>query len=82
MCAELATEDPGGVRYAVFRLADGVTFVHVAVIDGDDNPLGRSAAFARFQRDSADRRIAPAVVSDATLVGSYRFLTESGSIVG
>jgi hypothetical protein len=31
----LASDDPGGLRYAVFRLADGVTFVHVAIVEGE-----------------------------------------------
>ena len=37
--AELAEENPAGLRYATFRLDDGVSFVHVAVTDGDENPL-------------------------------------------
>ena len=31
--AELAAEDPGSLRYAAFRLADGVSFVHVSVYE-------------------------------------------------
>ena len=46
--AELAANDPGGLRYATFRLDDGVTFVHVATIEGDVNPLASSAAFGSF----------------------------------
>jgi hypothetical protein len=76
--AELAGSDPGGLRYATFRLADGVSFIHIAVID-DENPLERSSAFAAFQRQLADRVIDPPAAVGATLVGSYRFLTESGS---
>jgi len=33
--AELNPGDPCGVRYAAFRLADGVSFVHVALFDGE-----------------------------------------------
>ncbi len=76
--AELAAADPGGVRYATFRLADG-TFVHVADIEGDRNPLGDIAAFAEFQKDIADR-CAPGEGPDAqpaTVVGSYRFLLDT-----
>jgi hypothetical protein len=72
--AELAANDPGGLRYATFRLADGVTFVHVAFVEGDDNPLSRTAAFAEFQRELGQRCVDPPVAADATLVGSYRFL--------
>jgi hypothetical protein len=69
--AELGANDPGGLRYATFRLGDGVTFVHVATIDGDVNPLASSAAFARFQSEIADRCEEGPVVMDATVVGSY-----------
>jgi hypothetical protein len=70
--AELARDDPGGLRYATFRLADGVTFVHVATIEGDVNPLQKVSAFAEFQRDIASRCVEPPVVTDATIVGAYR----------
>jgi hypothetical protein len=69
--AELAADDPGGLRYATFRLADGVTFVHVATVEGESNPLSRTAAFAEFQRDIGARCVEPPVVTDAALVGSY-----------
>ena len=72
--AELAATDPGGVRYATFRLEDGVTFVHIAEIEGEDNPLGATAAFGEFQRDLADRCDEPPMALGATLVGSYRFM--------
>ena len=71
--AELARDDPGGLRYATFRLADGVTFVHVSIVEGDVNPLPRTAAFAEFQREIGDRCVAPPEPAPATLVGSYRF---------
>jgi hypothetical protein len=74
--AQLATEDPGGLRYATFRLGDGVTFVHVATQAGEANPLAKTSAFAEFQRDIASRCVEPPVVSDATLVGAYPVLTE------
>ena len=47
--AELAEQQPPGLRYAAFRLDDGVSFVHVAVTDGAANPLSASAAFGKFQ---------------------------------
>lgn len=72
--AQLAADDPGGLRYATFRLADGVTFVHIAVVEGEVNPLSRTAAFAEFQREIGDRCVDPPVAVDATLIGSYRFL--------
>jgi hypothetical protein len=71
--AELSANDPGGLRYATFRLADGVTFVHVSIQEGPDNPLNRSDAFAEFQRGIAGRCVEPPVPSEATIVGSYRW---------
>ena len=71
--AELAERDPGGIRYATFRLADGVTFVHVASVDTADgsNPLSDVGAFADFTRDIAERCDEPPLALDATVVGSY-----------
>jgi hypothetical protein len=71
--AELAADRPAGLRYASFRLADGVSFVHVADVDTDDgsNPLTATAAFAEFVRSIGDRCDAPPVASGAVLVGSY-----------
>ena len=73
--AELAATDPGGVRYATFRLADG-TFVHIADIEGDENPLAATAAFGAFQENIVDRceEGSGPNAQPATLVGSYRFL--------
>ena len=70
---ELASTDPGGVRYATLRLADN-TFVHIADIEDDSNPLGSVAAFAEFQREIG-ARCEPGhepVVEAAELVGQYR----------
>jgi hypothetical protein len=70
--AELAREQPDGLQYSAFRLADGVSFLHVAVLDTEDNPLTASAAFGEFQ-SAIEARIADGPVqSDATVVGSYR----------
>lgn len=74
--AGLAADSPDGLRYASFRLADGVSFVHVAVLDGDENPLSASAAFAKFQSGIGDRCAEGPAAADATVVGSYRLLPE------
>ena len=71
--AELAEARPSGIRYLTLRLVDGVTFVHVALRDGDDNPLARVRAFAEFQAGLADRVVGPPQPNDATIVGSYGF---------
>ena len=72
--AELAKERPEGLHYAAFRLDDGVSFVHVAVVDGEVNPLNASAAFAAFQAGIGDRVEEGPIPADATAVGSYRLL--------
>jgi len=72
---ELHVNQPEGLRYATFRLADGVSFVHVASIDTADgsNPLTQTPAFAEFLREIADRCDEGPVASEATVIGSYKF---------
>jgi hypothetical protein len=62
---------PGDFRYTTYRLADGVTFVHVASFAGEGNPLATLPAFAEFQRELAQRCAELPAPSDATVVGSY-----------
>ena len=70
--ADLAAGQHDGLRYASFQLDDGVSFVHVAVLDdGARNPLLDSAAFARFQSGIKDRCADGPVASDVTVIGSY-----------
>lgn len=71
--AELAASEPAGLRYATFRLADGVSFVHVSILDADENPLPKTAAFQEFQRELPQRLVEGPTPSEATIVGSYRF---------
>jgi acyl dehydratase len=72
--AELAEENPAGLRYATLRLADGVSFVHVAVTDGDENPLTSSPAFAAFQADIGERCADGPTPSEATVIGNFGLL--------
>jgi acyl dehydratase len=74
--AELAEQHPDGLRYAAFRLDDGVSFVHVALLDGDENPLTTSAAFGAFQSGIKDRCAQGPAPSDGSVVGSYRLLPD------
>jgi hypothetical protein len=73
--AELAEQHPEGLRYAAFRLDDGVSFVHVALLDGEENPLTASAAFGEFQSGIQDRCAEGPIPVDATIVGSYRLVS-------
>jgi len=68
--AALAEAGPSGFRYATYRLQDGVSFVHVAQLDGD-NPLVGLPAFQEFQRELPSRCVEPPAPSGATVVGSY-----------
>ncbi len=74
--AELATTSPKGLHYASFRLDDGVSFLHVAVFDGEENPLTASAAFGAFQSGIEDRCAEGPAPADATMIGSYRLLPD------
>ena len=69
---ELQRADPAGFRYRTLRLADGVTFVHIAEGDGA-SVLPKLAAFQEFQKGIADRCDDPPVVTEATEVGAFRF---------
>jgi len=73
--AELATTKPDGLRYTSVRLDDGVSFVHVAIVDTSDgsNPLTAVTAFKEFTREIADRCDEPPVATPGTVVGSYGF---------
>jgi hypothetical protein len=69
--SSLAEVAPSDFRYTTYRLADGVTFVHIARLAGPLNPLAALPAFAEFQSGLAQRCVEPPAPSDATVVGSY-----------
>jgi hypothetical protein len=69
---ELAASEPAGLRYATFRLDDGVSFAHIASVEGEHNPLAEVEAFARFQAEVRDRCEEQPVVTELHEVGSYR----------
>lgn len=69
---ELHKTSPAGIRYATFKLEDGVSFVHIASIETEGpNPLTQIAAFKAFQEGIRDRCEEPPVAVDLTEVGSY-----------
>ena len=74
--AALERERLEGVRYATFKLADGVSFVHVAVIATPDgsNPLLGLEEFKQFSGTIKDRCVEPPVTTELEPVGSYRLL--------
>jgi hypothetical protein len=73
--AELEQTAPAGLRYATFRLADELSFVHLASIETDDdrNPLRDVRAFQDFQAGVNERCAEPPVVEELTEIGAFRF---------
>jgi hypothetical protein len=71
---ELQRARPSGLRYASFKLADGVSFVHMVSLESDNgsDPLGALPAFKAFTAAIKDRCDEPPVVANLTEVGSYR----------
>jgi hypothetical protein len=71
---QLARERPAGLRYASFRLDDGVSFVHIAEHDDASvgNPLAGLTAFKTFTAAVRDRCEEPPVTSALQMIGSYR----------
>jgi hypothetical protein len=72
--AELAEKAPEGLRYASFRLADGVSFVHIASIETADgkNPLPEFESFKAFTKDLRARCDVPPNALGAKSIGEYR----------
>jgi hypothetical protein len=73
--AELDRSEPEGFTCKVFRLEDGVRFIHV-VIEHDDvnhpDSLQAMPAFQAFVANIVDRCDVPPEVSGATVVGGFR----------
>jgi hypothetical protein len=78
---ELDRTRPEGLRYATFRLDDGVSFVHVASVETEDghNPLSGVQAFQRFTETIGERSDERPVTVVLHEVGSYRFLDGAGA---
>jgi hypothetical protein len=69
---ELQASEPAGLRYATFKLEDGVSFLHIAETEDGHNPLSELSAFREFQAGIADRCEEPPLVTDLTEIGSFR----------
>jgi hypothetical protein len=68
--AELAQQRPAGLRYRTARV-DECTFVHLAVIEGDTNPLETVDAFRAFTATLGERCEEGPLPSTGELIGSY-----------
>ena len=72
--AELEAHQPEGFSYNVFRLEDGVSFLHIVIEHDVNDPDSLQAvpAFQAFVADIADRCDIPPLAMGATIVGGYR----------
>ena len=69
--AQLAEQLPTGLRYVAIRLDDGVSFMHVAVLEDDHNPLVALPAFGEFVSAINERCIDGPTPASGTVVGAY-----------
>jgi hypothetical protein len=74
----LEREKPTGLRYASFKLGDGVSFVHIATHDTIDgsNPLTALPEFKAFTAGIKERCDELPVSVELTEVGSYNAIGE------
>jgi hypothetical protein len=69
---QLARDRPQGLRYASFKLEDGVSFVHIVSLEKDGvDPLRALPAFKEFTTGIIERCEEPPVATRLTQVGSY-----------
>ena len=70
----LEREQLQGIRYAVCRLPDGVTYINLLELDdGVDNPLLDLPEGQAFQEGRKTWMAEPPTSEQLTVVGSYRF---------
>jgi hypothetical protein len=79
---ELRRTEPAGLRYATFKLDDGVSFVHLAADESEngESPLSKVKAFREFQREIDDRTDEGPVVTQLIEIGSFRLVGDSRGI--
>ena len=75
---ELRRNQTPGLRYASFKLADGLSFVHIVSQESPDNTnrLIELPAFKAFASTIEERCDELPVTVDLAEVGSYRFFGE------
>jgi hypothetical protein len=69
---------PAGLRYATFRLDDGVSFVHIVAHGEADgtNSLTSLPAFQAFAAGIKDRCVEPPKRVELAEIGSYEFFAD------
>jgi hypothetical protein len=70
---ELESIQPDGLRYAVFQLADEVSFMHLVETEQGPGPLPTLAAFQRYRTTIDERCDEPPIMTHLNEVGSFRF---------
>jgi hypothetical protein len=72
---ELRRLEPRGLRYATFRLGDGVSFVHLVSYEDEDSArvLSALSAFKAFTAGIKDRCDELPVTDELKEIGSYGF---------
>jgi hypothetical protein len=72
---QLDREKPGGLRYASFKLEDGVSFVHIVSHEATDgrNLPSELSAFKTFAAGVKERCEEPPIVAQLSEIGSYGF---------
>ena len=68
---ELAKTKPDGLRYGAYKQADGVSFVHVAFVSVEKNPLQALDAFQKFTANIQERCDEPPVTTELAEIGAY-----------
>ena len=68
---QLAEHSPAGLRYLAIRLDDGVSFAHVALVEGEDNPLVATPAFGAFVSGMGDRTVDGPIAVTGTVIGDF-----------
>ena len=75
---EIQRTQPDGLRYAALRLADGVTFIHIAEEPAEgQSPLGTLESFQRFRAGIAERCEVLPTAQESSEVGSFRLFVSS-----
>ncbi len=68
---ELSRTAPPGLRYGAYKQADGVSFVHVAFVSAEKNPLDDCAAFKAFTAGIRERCDDPPVTVGMEEIGAF-----------
>ncbi len=77
--AELDQLQPTGLRYAAFKLSDGVSYMHFIWRDADKghSPLSRLEALRTFHAGIRGRCDEGPVRTELTQIGAYRLFAEA-----